>query len=136
MVSEERLQAVVMPRLSDIFHSTEEALELLVAFAKAGVTLVCTRTDFDSSRAYSGSDLATLVLDAVAEASVERRVIAMGTAIQRGRRIGRPRVRVDAEALHVLLAKGVPLRQVAHDVRVGYGTVQRLHAASAARPRS
>ena len=130
VVSRGEVQVVIVSRLSDIFFSAAEGLEILAGFAKAGVRIVCTHADFDSSRVYAPADLAAFVLDAVAEASVERRVMAVGAAIQRDRRMGRPRVRIDAEAVRDRLAQGVPLRQLAREVRVGYGTLQR-HWASA-----
>ena len=134
MVSRGAVQVMIISRLSDIFFGAAEGLEILAGFAKAGVRIVCTHTAFDSSRVYAPADLAAFVLDAVTETSVERRVMAVGAALQRDRRIGRPRVRIDAEAVRGLLAKGIPLRQLAREVRVGYGTLQRHWASSKTTP--
>lgn len=66
---------------------------------------------------------------------IERTKAGLERARRQGVRLGRPRVRVDLDRVEELRTKGIPLRQIAKDMGVGYGTLCRA-LASAPKPAS
>ena len=131
-----RFDSVVVWRFDRFARSVSHLLRALETFKALGIEFVSLSEQVDTSTP-TGKMVFT-VLGAVAE--LERSLIAervragLRNARAKGRRLGRPRVAVDAYKVVALRAKGQSYASIALALGVGEGTVRRAVVASAKNP--
>ncbi len=126
-----RFDLVLVWRSDRLFRSLKDMVATIEELSSIHVGFVSCREPFDTTSA-SGRLMLHLV-SAFAEFEravlVERVRAGLAVARRRGARIGRPRVRVDLERAHELRAKGMTVRQVARELKIGAATLCRALAA-------
>ncbi len=112
-------------------RSTQHLVTALNDFRTVGVEFVSVQDGIDTSTAAGRMVFGVIasLAEFERELIVERVKAGMAAAHRRGRRAGRPRVRVDVVRARALLAEGVSLRQIAVKLGVGGATVRRALAA-------
>lgn len=122
-----RFDAVVVWKFDRFARSVSHLLRALEAFQSLGIEFVSLSEQVDTSTP-TGRMVFT-VLGAVAE--LERSLIAervragLRNARAKGKRLGRPRIVVDAARIAVLRAQGYGWKKIASKLGVGVGTVIR-----------
>ena len=122
-----RFDAVVVWRFDRFARSVSHLLRALDNFRALGIEFVSLSEQVDTSTP-TGKMVFT-VLGAVAE--LERSLIAervkagLRNARAKGKRLGRPRVIVDATRIATLRAHGRSWREITAELRIGKGTAQR-----------
>ncbi len=125
-----RLSAVVCWKFDRFARSVSHLLRALETFRALGIEFVSLSEQVDTSTA-TGKMVFT-VLGAVAE--LERSLIAervkagLRNAKAKGKRLGRPRVAVDAAKIAALRTQGLAWAKIAERLGIGEGTVRRASA--------
>jgi DNA invertase Pin-like site-specific DNA recombinase len=123
-----RFDVVCVWRFDRFARSVSHLLRALETFKALGIDFVSFSEQMDTSTP-TGKMVFT-VLGAVAE--LERSLIAervragLRNARAKGRRLGRPRKRLDSERIAALRAQGAGWRAIAKELRVGVGTLYRF----------
>jgi DNA invertase Pin-like site-specific DNA recombinase len=122
-----RFDAVVVWRFDRFARSVSHLLRALETFQALGIEFVSLSEQLDTSTP-TGKMVFT-VLGAVAELErsliVERVKAGIRNARAKGKRLGRPRVAMDASRVAALRAQGVGWKKISREMRVGVGTVLR-----------
>ena len=128
-----RFDAIVVWRSDRLFRSLRHMIATIEELSSLGVGFISVREPFDTTTP-SGKLMLHLV-SAFAEFEksvlVERVKAGLAVARRRGKKIGRPRVRVDVDRARVLRGQGNSLRQVARELKVGVATLCRALQSSA-----
>jgi DNA invertase Pin-like site-specific DNA recombinase len=123
-----RFDVVLVWKLDRFGRSLRHLVNALAEFESLGIAFVSLSDNLDLSTA-SGR-LMFNIIGAMAEFErelIRERVKAgMKNARAKGTRIGRPRVIVDAAQIAHLRASGASVREIAIQLSIGVGTVQRL----------
>jgi len=128
-----KFDAVIVWRFDRFARSVSHLLRALETFKALGIEFVSLSEQMDTSTP-TGKMVFT-VLGAVAE--LERSLIAervkagLRNARAKGKKLGRPKVAVDAAAVASLRARGASWAAIAYDLGVGEGTVRRAAQKSA-----
>ena len=131
-----KFDAVVVWKFDRFARSVSHLLRALETFKALGIEFVSLSEQVDTSTP-TGKMVFT-VLGAVAE--LERSLIAervragLRNAKAKGKRLGRPRVAVDAATVARLRASGKSWTTIAYELEVGEGTVRRAAQTSAKNP--
>jgi DNA invertase Pin-like site-specific DNA recombinase len=122
-----RFDAILVWRSDRLFRSLRHMVECIEELSGLGVGFVSAREPFDTT-----TPTGKLMLHLVAAfAEFERAVLiervraGLAVARRKGKRLGRPRVRVDVDRARELRAQGMPLRAVARSVGCGVATLCR-----------
>lgn len=129
-----RFDAVLVWRSDRLFRSLRHMVETIEELSGLGVGFVSAREPFDTT-----TPTGKLMLHLVAafaqferEVLIERVRAGLAVAKRKGKRLGRPRVKVDVDRAQELRAQGMPLRAVARAVGCGVATLCRALDMSAA----
>lgn|SRR5579872_244165 len=132
-----QFDAIVVWRFDRFARSTRHLLLALDEFRSLGIQFISYQENIDTSSAL-GQAMFTIV---GAVAQLERDIIrervnaGIRNARARGKRLGRPTVKVNCEQIVQLRAQGNSLQQIAAVLGIGYGTVRaRLQNALAENP--
>jgi DNA invertase Pin-like site-specific DNA recombinase len=121
-----QFDAIVVWRFDRFARSTKHLLAALEEFRSLGIQFISYQENIDTSSAL-GQALFTIV-SAVAQLErdlIRERVSAgIRNARANGKKLGRPMRAVDGDRILELKAQGHSLRQIAANLRVGYGTVR------------
>ena len=121
-----QFEAIVVWRFDRFARSTKHLLSALEEFRSLGIQFISYQENIDTSSAL-GQALFTIV-SAVAQLErdlIRERVSAgIRNARANGKKLGRPKSRVDRERILQLKTQGQSLRQIAATLGVGYGTVR------------
>jgi DNA invertase Pin-like site-specific DNA recombinase len=136
-VRKRKLDAVLVWRFDRFARSTRHLLAALEEFRGLGVGFISYQENIET-----GTPLGQAIFTIVsAVAQLERDLICervsagIRNARANGKRLGRPRQYVDSDRIRELQASGLSLRQVAAQLKVGYGTVRaRLQASERKTP--
>jgi DNA invertase Pin-like site-specific DNA recombinase len=122
-----RLDAVIVWRFDRFARSVSHLLRALETFNALGINFVSLSESVDTSTP-TGKMVFT-VLGAVAELErsliVERVKAGLRNARAKGKRLGRPRVVVDAGRIGALRAQGLSVREIAAELGCGRGVVHK-----------
>jgi len=127
-----RFGVVLVWRFDRFARSTKHLILALEEFRNLGVDFVSYQENIDTSSPL-GSAIFTIIS---AVAQLERDIIAervkagLRRARENGKKLGRPRVSVDAEKIHSLRSKGLSLRAIAKETGVSRTTVSDLLSSS------
>jgi DNA invertase Pin-like site-specific DNA recombinase len=131
-----RFDAVVVWKFDRFARSVSHLLRALETFKAQGIEFVSFSEQLDTST--PAGKLVFTVLGAVAELErsliVERVKSGLRNARAKGKRLGRPRVVVDAARITALRNEGLSWAKIAKQMGVGEGTVFRMAQASAKIP--
>jgi DNA invertase Pin-like site-specific DNA recombinase len=131
-----RFDIVLVWKLDRFGRSLRHLVNALAEFESLGIAFVSLSDNLDLSTA-SGR-LMFNIIGAMAEferALIQERVKAgIRNARAKGRRIGRPRVIVDAALITRLRASGASLREIATKLNIGVGTVCRIAQSEHSQP--
>jgi DNA invertase Pin-like site-specific DNA recombinase len=131
-----RFDVVAVWRFDRFARSVSHLLRALETFNALGIAFVSLSEQMDTTTP-TGKMVFT-VLGAVAELErsliVERVRAGLRNARAKGKRLGRPRVAVDAARIGRLRAQGLSWAKIAAQLGVGEGTVYRMAHASAKNP--
>jgi len=128
-----RFDTVIVWKFDRFARSVSHLLRALETFNALGVGFVSLSESLDTST--PAGKMVFTVLGAVAE--LERSLIAervragLRNAVAKGKRLGRPRVIVDAAKIAALRAQGLSWATVAERLEIGEGTAYRVGHASA-----
>src|SRR5260370_535025 len=121
-----QFDAIVVWRFDRFARSTKHLLSALEEFRSLGIQFISYQENIDTSSAL-GQALFTIV-SAVAQLErdlIRERVTAgIRNARANGKKLGRPKSRVDRERILQLKAEGHSLRQISATLGVGYGTIR------------
>ena len=125
-----RFDAVVVWKFDRFARSVSHLLRALETFKALGIEFVSLSEQVDTSTPMG--KMVFTVVGAVAELErsliVERVKAGLRNARAKGKRLGRPRVTVDASRIATLRAQGLAWATIAERLRVGEGTVRRASA--------
>jgi len=125
-----RFDAVVVWKIDRFGRSLKHLVNALAELAALGVAFVSLRDNLDLST--PSGRLMFQIIGAMAEferALIQERVRAgLRNARNKGRRLGRPRVIVDASRIALLREQGRSWSQITAEMRIGKGTAQRAFA--------
>jgi DNA invertase Pin-like site-specific DNA recombinase len=128
-----RFDAVVVWKFDRFARSVSHLLRALENFQALGIEFVSLTEGVDTSTPMG--KMVFTVLGAVAELErsliVERVKAGLRNARAKGKRLGRPRVAVDASRIATLRAQGLSWAAIAERLNVGEGTAYRAAQASA-----
>jgi DNA invertase Pin-like site-specific DNA recombinase len=131
-----RFDVVCVWRFDRFARSVSHLLRALETFKALGIDFVSFSEQMDTST--PAGKMVFAVLGAVAELErsliVERVRAGLRNARAKGKRLGRPRVAVDATRIGRLRAQGLSWASIATELGVGEGTVRRLAHGSAKNP--
>jgi DNA invertase Pin-like site-specific DNA recombinase len=131
-----RFDVVCVWRFDRFARSVSHLLRALETFKALGIDFVSFSEQMDTST--PAGKMVFTVLGAVAELErsliVERVRAGLRNARAKGKRLGRPRVAVDASRIGRLRAQGLSWASIGAELGVGEGTVRRLAHASAKNP--
>jgi DNA invertase Pin-like site-specific DNA recombinase len=131
-----RFDVVCVWRFDRFARSVSHLLRALETFKALGIDFISFSEQMDTST--STGKMVFTVLGAVAELErsliIERVRAGLRNARAKGKRLGRPRVAVDAVRIGRLRAQGLSWTNIAAELGVGEGTVRRLAHASAKNP--
>lgn len=126
-----RFDAVLVWKIDRFGRSLKHLVNALAELAALGVAFISLRDNLDLST--PSGRLMFQIIGAMAEferALIQERVRAgISNARAKGKRIGRPRVFVDATRIASLRAQGRSWSQIVAEMRIGKGTAQRALAA-------
>ena len=121
-----RFDAIVVWRFDRFARSTKHLLLALEEFRSLGIQFISYNENIDTSSPL-GQALFTIV-SAVAQLErdlIRERVSAgIRNARAKGKKFGRPMRAVDQDRILQMRVEGLSLRQIAENLRVGYGTVR------------
>jgi DNA invertase Pin-like site-specific DNA recombinase len=121
-----QFDAIIVWRFDRFARSTKHLLAALEEFRGLGIQFISYQENVDTSTPL-GQALFTIVS---AVAQLERELIrervsaGIRNARANGKKLGRPKSRVDPERIRQLRAQGNSLQQIATDLGIGYGTVR------------
>lgn len=128
-----RIDCVLVWKLDRFGRSLRHLVNALAELEARGVAFVSLRDNLDLGT--PSGRLMFQIIGAMAEferALIQERVRAgLRNARAKGRRLGRPRVVVDARRIAALRASGASWAKIAEELGVGEGTIYRLGQASA-----
>ncbi|HXW57068.1 MAG TPA: recombinase family protein [Candidatus Cybelea sp.] len=131
-----RLDVVAVWRFDRAARSVSHLLRMLETFNALGIAFVSLSEQIDTTT--PAGKMVFTVLGAVAELErsliVERVKAGLRNARAKGKRLGRPRVAVDARRVAALRAEGLSWATIAERMDIGEGTVYRAAHASAKIP--
>ncbi len=122
-----RFDVVLVWRFDRFARSTKHLILALEEFRNVGIDFVSYQENIDTSSPL-GSAIFTIIS---AVAQLERDIIAervkagLRRARENGKKLGRPRVTVDADKIAALRAQGHSWREIAEELGIGKGTAQR-----------
>ena len=123
-----RFDAVVVWKFDRFARSVSHLLRALETFQSLGIEFVSLTEGVDTSTPMG--KMVFTVLGAVAELErsliVERVRAGLRNARAKGKRLGRPRVIVDASRIVMLRSQGIGWREIAGELGVGVGTLYRV----------
>jgi DNA invertase Pin-like site-specific DNA recombinase len=121
-----KLDVVIVWRFDRLARNTRCLLLALEEFRTLGVQFISHQENIDT-----GTPLGQAIFTIIsAVAQLERDLICervnagIRNARAKGKRLGRPRQYADLDRLSEMRASGMSLRQIAKEVRLGYGTVR------------
>jgi len=123
-----RFDVVLVWRFDRFARSTKHLILALEEFKNLGVDFVSFQENIDTSSPL-GSAIFTIIS---AVAQLERDIIAervkagLRRARKNGKRLGRPKVEVDGEAIQRLRSEGLSLRAIARKMRVSRTTISEI----------
>src|SRR5207249_3557748 len=130
------LHAVLVWKFDRFARSVSHLLRALETFQALGIDFVSLSESLDTST--PAGKMVFTVLGAVAELErsliVERVRAGLRNARAKGKRLGRPRVTVDAARITALRSQGLSWAKIGEALGVGEGTVRRSAQASARNP--
>lgn len=122
-----RFDAVVVWKFDRFARSVSHLLRALETFQALGIEFVSLTEGVDTST--PAGKMVFTVLGAVAELErsliVERVKAGIRNARAKGKRLGRPRVAVDAKRVAALRAQGIGWKKISRELGIGVGTVLR-----------
>jgi len=125
-----RFDAILVWKIDRFGRSLKHLVNALAELAALGVAFISLRDNLDLST--PSGRLMFQIIGAMAEferALIQERVRAgLRNARAKGRRLGRPRVIVDASRIATLRAQGRSWSQITAEMRIGKGTAQRAFA--------
>jgi DNA invertase Pin-like site-specific DNA recombinase len=131
-----RFDVVCVWRFDRFARSVSHLLRALETFKALGIDFVSFSEQMDTST--PAGKMVFTVLGAVAELErsliVERVRAGLRNARAKGKRLGRPRVAVDAARIATLRAEGLSWAKIAEELGLGEGTIYRMVHASAKNP--
>jgi DNA invertase Pin-like site-specific DNA recombinase len=131
-----RFDIVCVWRFDRFARSVSHLLRALEAFKALGIEFVSFSEQMDTST--PAGKMVFTVLGAVAELErsliVERVRAGLRNAKAKGKRLGRPRVAVDAARIAALRKQGLAWAKIGEQLGLGEGTVRRTAGASAKNP--
>ena len=131
-----RFDAVCVWRFDRFARSVSHLLRALETFKALGIDFVSFSEQMDTST--PAGKMVFTVLGAVAELerslTVERVRAGLRNARAKGKRLGRPRVTIDAARITALRSQGLSWAKIGEALGVGEGTVRRSAQASARNP--
>ncbi len=122
-----RFDAVLVWRFDRFARSTKHLILALEEFRNLGIDFISYQENIDTSSPL-GSAIFTIIS---AVAQLERDIIAervkagLRKAVENGKKLGRPKVRVDEYEIRRLRSEGWSLRQIAAELKVSKNTVAR-----------
>jgi len=122
-----RFDVVLVWRFDRFARSTKHLILALEEFRNLGIDFVSYQENIDTSSPL-GSAIFTIIS---AVAQLERDIIAervkagLRRARENGKKLGRPRVAVDADKIAALRAQGRSWSEIAEELGIGKGTAQR-----------
>ncbi len=122
-----RFDAVLVWRFDRFARSTQHLINALEEFKNLGIDFVSYQENIDTSSPL-GSAIFTIIS---AVAQLEKDIIAervkagLRKAVENGKKLGRPKVRVDEYEIRRLRSEGWSLRQIAAELNVSKNTVAR-----------
>ena len=123
-----RFDVVVVARFDRFARSVSHLLHALETFQALGIQFVSLSEQLDTSTP-TGKMIFT-VLGAVAELErsliVERVKAGLRNARAKGKRLGRPKVILDASKIAALRAQGFGWKKISRELKVGFSTVLRI----------
>jgi len=123
-----RFDVVLVWRFDRFARSTKHLILALEEFRNLGVDFVSYQENIDTSSPL-GSAIFTIIS---AVAQLERDIIAervkagLRRAKENGKKLGRPKVEVDGEAIQRLRSEGLSLRAIARKMRVSRTTISEI----------
>ena len=120
-----RFDVVLVWRFDRFARSTKHLILALEEFRNLGIDFASYQENVDTSSPLGGaiftiiSAVAQLELDIIAD----RVKAGLRRAVERGKRLGRPRTRVDLKTLHRLKSEGLSTRQMARNLGVSKSAV-------------
>ncbi len=122
-----RFDVVLVWRFDKFARNTQNLFLALEDFKNLGIDFVSYQENIDTSSPL-GSAIFTIIS---AVAQLERDIIAervkagLRRAKENGKKLGRPRVNIDADEIYRLRLKGLSLRQIATELGLSKSTVAR-----------
>ncbi len=122
-----RFDVVLVWRFDKFSRNTQNLILALEDFKNLGIDFVSYQENIDTSSPL-GSAIFTIIS---AVAQLERDIIAervkagLRRAKENGKKLGRPRVNIDADEIYRLRLKGLSLRQIATELGLSRSTVAR-----------
>ena len=123
-----RFDVVLVWRFDRFARSTKHLILALEEFRSLGIDFVSYQENIDTSSPLGGAIFT--IISAVAQ--LERDIIAervkagLRRARERGKRLGRPRAKIDSDTLFRMRSEGLSTRHLARRLRVSKTTVLRL----------
>jgi DNA invertase Pin-like site-specific DNA recombinase len=131
-----RFDIVIVWRFDRFARSVSHLLRALETFSALGIAFVSLSEQMDTTTP-TGKMIFT-VLGAVAELErsliVERVRAGLRNAVRKGKRLGRPRVKMDAARIATLRAQGRSMREIAAELGVSAGLVHKSLSKSGTNP--
>ncbi len=122
-----KFDAVLVWRFDRFARSTRHLINALEEFRNLGIDFVSYQENIDTSSPL-GSAIFTIIS---AVAQLERDIIAervkagLRRAVENGKKLGRPRIKVSENQLLMLSEKGLSIRQIARQLNLSVTTVAR-----------
>jgi DNA invertase Pin-like site-specific DNA recombinase len=121
-----QFDAIVVWRFDRFARSTKHLLSALEEFRALGIQFISYQENIDTSSALEQALFTIVSAVAQLERDLIRERVSAGirNAQANGKRLGRPKSRVDPERIRQLRAQGKSLQQIATTLGIGYGTVR------------
>lgn len=127
LVAERKIDVVLTWKLDRLFRSLKDLLSVLQDWSDLGVEMVSLRDNIDLTT--STGRLLMQIVGAFGEfeaALVRERVRAgVANARKKGVKLGRPSLYLDLEKIGSMRSQGSPIRQIASDLGISVGSVQK-----------
>ena len=121
------VQAVLVWRFDRFARSVKHLIKALEQFRSLNVNFISFQEQFDTSTPIGQAMFTIIGAMAQLERDIIRERVRAGLAVAkaRGRRLGRPSVRVNAQELTLLKTSGLSLHEMARQLRCSRSTVRR-----------